>query len=162
MRDLLRSSINTGFAVAAAGTLAVTSAAPPAAPHSVPSVVGDVRLAAATTSSAAVTVAPKTATSTAAVTSNVAAVSNVAAATASKPRVKPSVTKRELAAVTAPLHRITKADNDTPSAQSSATGSSKPAAKHDDGDRHGARHSASKHDAQASASGGQGNRKHSD
>jgi hypothetical protein len=45
-----------------------------------------------------------------------------------------------------------------------ATGRSKPAAKHDDGDgdRHGARHNPSKHDAQASASDGQGNRKHSD
>jgi hypothetical protein len=110
---------------------------------------------------AAAAVAPKTATSAA------AAVSTAAAGTAAKSSttpVRPSVTKRALAAATAPLHRITKADNDTPSAKSFATGSSKPAAKHDDGDsdRHGARHGASKHDAQASASGGQGSRKHSD
>jgi hypothetical protein len=96
-----------------------------------------------------------------------AAVSTTATATASKSSttpVKPSVTKRAPAAVTAPLHRIAKADNDTPSEHSSETATSKPAAKHDDGDggRHGARHSASKHDAQSSASDGQGNRKHSD
>jgi hypothetical protein len=108
---------------------------------------------------AAVTVAPKTATS----TSTSAAVSTTATASKSSTTpVKPSVTKRAPAAVTTPLHRIAKADNDTPSAKSSATGSSKPAAKHGDSDRHGVRHSASKHDAQASASDGQGNRKHSD
>ena len=81
---------------------------------------------------AAVTVAPKTATSAAAVTST------ATAATESKSSTAPdrsSITKRALTAVTTPLHRIAKADNDTPSAKSSATGSSKPAAKHDDGDR---------------------------
>jgi hypothetical protein len=110
---------------------------------------------------AAVTGAPKTATSTAADTAT------TVAGTAAKSSTTPdrsSVTKRAIATVAAPLHRITKADNDTHSAKSSATSSSKSAAKHDDGDgdRHGVRHSASKHDAQASASGGQGNRKHSD
>jgi hypothetical protein len=114
---------------------------------------------------AAVTGVPKTATSTAAATST--AVAGTAAKSSTTPD-RSSVTKRAIAAVTAPLHRIAKTDNDTHSVKSSATGSSKSAAKHDDGDgdrhgaRHGARHSASKHDAQASASGGQGNRKHSD
>ena len=73
------------------------------------------------------------------------------AAKSSTTPVRPSFTKRALDAVTAPLQRIDKADNDTPPAPSSATGSPKPAAKHDakhgDGDRHGARHAA-KHDAQ--------------
>jgi hypothetical protein len=49
MRDLVRSSVNTGIAITAAGALAITPAALPAEPHSPPTVVAGVRLSAATT-----------------------------------------------------------------------------------------------------------------
>ncbi len=53
MRDLVRSSVTTGIAVAAVGALAVTSAALPAEVHSPPTVATNVRLAAATTTTTA-------------------------------------------------------------------------------------------------------------
>jgi hypothetical protein len=53
MRDLVRSSVTTGIAVAAVGALAVTPATLPAEVHSPPTVATNVRLAAATTATTA-------------------------------------------------------------------------------------------------------------
>jgi hypothetical protein len=53
MRELVRSSVNTGIAIAAAGALAITPAALPAELHSPPRVVAGVRLAAAATTTPA-------------------------------------------------------------------------------------------------------------
>jgi hypothetical protein len=53
MRDLVRSSVTTGIAVAAVGALAVTPATLPAEVHSPPTVATNVRLAAVTTATTA-------------------------------------------------------------------------------------------------------------
>jgi hypothetical protein len=53
MRDLVRSSVTTGIAVAAVGALAVTPATLPAEVHSPPTIATNVRLAAATTATTA-------------------------------------------------------------------------------------------------------------
>jgi hypothetical protein len=49
MLDLVRSTVNTGIAITAAGALAITPAALPTEPHSSPAVVAGVRLSATTT-----------------------------------------------------------------------------------------------------------------